>query len=143
MKSIWKKSPSLRVLNSNKPAGLGELLGIKITARGSNWLLAEMPVTDSHKQPFGIVHGGATATLAETIASIAGWLCIDIKTNKSTVGLELNINHLKAVTQGVLTAKATGVHVGRQTQVWQIDIYNSKFQQVSTARLTTMTIERT
>ncbi len=141
MKSIWKQTPSLTALNSFRSAGLGELLEIKITARGSNWLIAEMPVTDNHKQPFGIVHGGATATLAETVASIAGWLSIDGK-NNATVGLELNINHLKPVTQGVLTAKAIGIHVGRKTQVWQIDIYNNNFQQVSTARLTTMTIER-
>ncbi len=141
MKSIWQQAPSLIDLNGFRSAGLGDLLEIQITARGKNWLCAEMPVTEKHKQPFGIVHGGATATLAETIASIAGWLCID-STKKATVGLELNINHLKPVTKGVLTAKATGVHIGKSTQVWQIDIYNSLFQQVSTARLTTMTIDR-
>jgi len=141
MKSIWHQTPSLLGLNGFRSAGLGDLLEIQITARGNNWLCAEMPVLAKHKQPFGIVHGGATATLAETIASIAGWLCID-GTKKATVGLELNINHLKPVTKGVLTAKATGVHVGKSTQVWQIDIYNNFFQQVSTARLTTMTINR-
>ena len=141
MKSIWKQLPRLTALNSKRTSGLGELLEIKIIGRGNNWLMAEMPVTDNHKQPFGIVHGGATATLAETIASIAGWLCVDGK-KQGTVGLELNINHLKPVTNGVLTAKTTGVHVGRTTQVWQIDIYNQSNKQVSTARLTTMTIER-
>jgi 1,4-dihydroxy-2-naphthoyl-CoA hydrolase len=141
MKSIWKQTPALVKLNDYRAAGLGDLLGIIITARGNNWLCAEMPVTQKHKQPMGIVHGGATATLAETVGSIAAWLCID-REKQSTVGLELNINHLKAVTEGVLTAKATGVHVGRTTQVWQIDIYDKSFRQVSTARLTTMAIDR-
>jgi 1,4-dihydroxy-2-naphthoyl-CoA hydrolase len=141
MKSIWKQTPPLDSLNKFRKAGLDELLGIKVVARGNNWLSAEMPVTDNHKQPFGIVHGGATATLAETVASIAGFLCVDAKL-QSTVGLELNINHLKPVTDGILIAKATGAHIGRTTQVWQIDIYNQDLKQVSTARLTTMTINK-
>ena len=141
MKSIWKQTPSLVKLNSFRAAGLGDLLGIKITARGNNWLSAEMPVTEKHKQPMGIVHGGATAALAETVGSIAAWLSIEGK-NQATVGLDLNINHLKAVTEGTLTARATGVHVGRTTQVWQIDIFNKSFKQVSTARLTTIAIDK-
>ena len=135
MTAIWKQNISLDKLNNNRAAGLGELLEIKIVARGSNWLTAEMPVKSKHLQPFGIVHGGSTASLAETVASIAGWLCVDAKTQR-TVGLELNINHLKAVREGLLSARATAIHVGRLTQVWQIDIHNEKLQQVSTARLT-------
>ena len=140
MKNIWKQEPQLFSLNHNRIAGLTDELEIIITGRGKNWLAAEMPVKAKHKQPFGIVHGGATATLAETVASIAGWLCVDHK-KQATVGLELNINHLKAVKEGCLTAKATAVHVGRKTQVWQIDIYNLDFKQVSTARLTVAVIE--
>jgi 1,4-dihydroxy-2-naphthoyl-CoA hydrolase len=141
MKSIWKQVPSLLKLNSVRTEGLGCLLDIKVTARGKNCLFAEMPVTEKHKQPFGIVHGGATATLAETLASIAAWLCVD-KNTQGTVGLELNINHLKPVKEGILTAKATAIHVGRSTQVWQIDIFNQTFSQVSSSRLTTMTIAK-
>jgi len=141
MTSIWKQNIALNDLNNFRSQGLGELLEIKIVARGNNWLCAEMPVKDKHKQPFGIVHGGATATLAETVASIAGWLCVDAK-KQSTVGLELNINHLKAATQGVLMARAKAIHTGRLTQVWQIDIFNSEFKQVSTARLTVTIISK-
>lgn len=135
MTAIWKQNISLNKLNNYRAAGLGELLEIKIVARGSNWLTAEMPVKTKHLQPLGIVHGGSTASLAETVASIAGWLCVDAKTQR-TVGLELNINHLRAVRDGVLSARATAIHVGRLTQVWQIDIHNQEFKQVSTARLT-------
>ena len=141
MKKIWYQEPPLANLNQYRASGLGEVLEIKIVGRGKNWLLAEMPVKEQHKQPFGIVHGGATAALAETVASIAGWLCIDPKT-KASVGLELNINHLKSVTQGALFAKGTAVHVGGTTQVWQIDIFNSELKQVSTSRLTVMVIDR-
>ncbi len=141
MPSIWKQKIELSQLNNNRAIGLVEVLEIKIVARGNNWLTAEMPVKAKHKQPFGIVHGGATAALAETVASIAGWLCIDIN-KKATVGLELNINHLRAVTTGVLSARATAVHVGRLTQVWQIDIHNQDFKQVSTSRLTITVIDK-
>jgi uncharacterized protein (TIGR00369 family) len=141
MPTIWKQNIQLSALNNKRAAGLGELLEIAIVARGSNWLAAEMPVTAKHKQPFGIVHGGATAALAETVASIAGWLCVDAS-KKATVGLELNINHLRAITEGLLTARASAVHVGRLTQVWQIDIHNQEFKQVSTARLTITVIDK-
>jgi 1,4-dihydroxy-2-naphthoyl-CoA hydrolase len=140
MKNIWKQEPQLFTLNKNRIAGLTDQLEIIITGRGKNWLSAEMPVKAKHKQPFGIVHGGATATLAETVASIAGWLCVDHK-KQATVGLELNINHLRAVREGYLTAMSKAIHVGRKTQVWQIDIYNQNFKQVSTARLTVAVID--
>lgn len=141
MKTIWKQKTALTQLNNTRAAGLGELLDIKIVGRGKNWLLAEMPVSNKLKQPFGIVHGGATATLAETVASIAGWLCID-PNKHNTVGLELNINHIRATRDGLLMAKAKAIHIGRQTQVWQIDIKNQEFKQVSTARLTVMVIKK-
>jgi len=141
MTSVWKKEIDLVQLNSFRAAGLGELLDIKIVARGKNWLTAEMPISEKHKQPLGIVHGGATASLAETVASISGWLCIDAE-NQTAVGLELNINHLKAVTKGVLMARASAIHVGKRTQVWQVDIHNEKAVQVSSARLTVAVVTR-
>lgn len=141
MKNIWKQEPQLFELNKHRTNGLSDILEISIVARGKNWLMAEMPVTEKHKQPFGIVHGGATAALAETVASIAGWLCVESKT-QGIVGLELNINHLRAVREGVLFAKATAAHTGRLTQVWQIDIFNENFKQVSTSRLTITVITR-
>jgi 1,4-dihydroxy-2-naphthoyl-CoA hydrolase len=139
--SIWKQNIDLVALNNNRADGLGKLLDISIVARNKNSLFAEMPVSEKHKQPHGIVHGGATASLAETVASIAAWLCVDTK-NYITVGLELNINHLRAVRKGVLRAISTAVHVGRSTQVWQIDIYNDENKQVSSSRLTVSNISK-
>lgn len=139
--SVWKQFIDLSHLNQFRANGLGSLLGIKIVARTPNSLIAEMPVTDKVKQPLGIVHGGATATLAETVASIASWLCIDPE-EKYIVGLELNINHLRAVREGVLTAVCKAIHVGRSTQVWQIDIFSSENKQVSTSRLTVSNIPK-
>ncbi len=141
MKNIWQQNYTLSQLNNHRAAGLGEMLEIQVVARGKNYLMAQMPVTQKHKQPFGIVHGGATAALAETVASIAGWLCIDAE-KQASVGLELNINHLKAITNGTLFAKATAIHVGRLTQVWQIDIKNQEFKPVSSARLTLTVITK-
>jgi 1,4-dihydroxy-2-naphthoyl-CoA hydrolase len=139
--NIWKQNIDLVKLNQSRADGLGRLLDIYIVARKNNSLFAEMVVSEKHKQPHGIVHGGATASLAETVASIAAWLCIDPE-QFITVGLELNINHLRAVSQGVLTAKSTAVHVGRSTQVWQIDIFNEQNKQVSISRLTVSNIAR-
>ena len=139
--SIWKQNIDLAKLNKFRANGLGSLLGINIVARNKNTLFAEMPISDKHKQPHGIVHGGATATLAETVASIAAWLCVDSE-KYITVGLELNINHLRAVTKGVLIAESTAIHVGRSTQVWQINIYDEKNKQVSSSRLTVSNITR-
>ncbi|MCF6288085.1 MAG: hotdog fold thioesterase [Proteobacteria bacterium] len=139
MTSIWQQNLDLDKLNKHIVAGLSQALEIKIVARGKNWLMAEMPINTQHKQPFGIVHGGATAALAETVASVAAWLCVEVKT-QTTVGLELNINHLRAVRDGKLFAKASAVHMGRLTQVWQIDIYSQAFKQVSAARLTVTVI---
>ena len=140
-KIIWKQHIALNQLNQFRSQGLGQFLGIKITGRNRKGLIAEMPIEDKHKQPLGIVHGGATATLAETVASIASWLCIDTE-KKFIVGLELNINHLKAVREGLVTAFCKAIHVGRSTQVWQIDIFNSVQQQVSTSRLTVSNIDK-
>ncbi len=139
--NIWKQNIDLVKLNQFRGDGLGQLLDIKIVARNKNTLFAEMPVSDKHKQPHGIVHGGADASLAETVASIAAWLCVD-PVKYITVGLELNINHLRAVTQGVLIAKSTAIHVGRSTQVWQVDIFDEKNKQVSSSRLTVSNITR-
>ena len=96
-------------------------LGIEFTSIKKDELIAKMPVDERTKQPFGILHGGANVALAETLASIGGWLnCTD--ENPNVVGLEINANHLRAVSKGTVTGVAKPIHIGKRTQVWEIKI---------------------
>jgi len=100
-----------------------------------------MPVTAKTKQPMGLLHGGATAALAETIGSVSAVMCVD-KEKESIVGLELNINHLRAMKDGFVIATCKPFHLGRTTHVWNIEIKDEKDRMVSVARLTTMVIKK-
>jgi uncharacterized protein (TIGR00369 family) len=95
-----------------------------------------MPVGPITHQPFGLLHGGASVVLAETLGSLAANLCVD--KSYFCVGLEINANHVKAVRSGMVTGTASAVHIGRQTQIWTIDIRNDNQDLVCTSRLTVM-----
>jgi uncharacterized protein (TIGR00369 family) len=110
-------------------------LGITITEAGDDWLRGTMPVDERTKQPFGLLHGGASVALAETLGSVAGGLCVD-PTTEAVVGLEINANHLRAARSGVVTGTARAIHVGRSTQVWEIRIENEVGKLVCVSRLT-------
>ena len=97
-------------------------LGINITLIEDNLLEGEMLVRDFLKQPYGIVHGGASVVLAETLGSLASNLCIE--DNLNTVGLEINANHIKAVTNGLIIGKTRPIHIGRSTHIWEIKLFN-------------------
>lgn len=112
-----------------------ENLGIVVTAAGEDWLRATMPVDTRTKQPYGLLHGGASVALAETLGSMAGGLCVD-HTREGVVGLEINANHLRAVREGVVTGTARAIHVGRSTQVWEIRIENEVGKPVCISRIT-------
>lgn len=111
-------------INSGKdrwPKTLINSLGIEFTSIKKDELIATMPVDERTKQPFGILHGGANVALAETLASIGGWLnCTE--ENPNVVGLEINANHLRAVNKGFVTGIAKPIHLGKRTQVWEIKI---------------------
>ena len=139
--SIWVKKPILQDLNTAVKNTLTTHLGITFVEVGDASLTARMTIHDSHRQPMGIMHGGATAALAESVASTAANYCVD-QTNKICVGVELNINHLKAVKEGHVDAVALPLHLGKTTQVWEIKIYNSKSLLVSAARLTLSVINK-
>ncbi|MGQ0800375.1 MAG: hotdog fold thioesterase [Pseudomarimonas sp.] len=96
-------------------------LGIEFTELGEDYLRARMPVDARTKQPFGLLHGGASVVLAESLGSMAGNLCLDPE-RAHAVGLEINANHLRAVTSGWVTGTARPIHIGRSTQVWDIRI---------------------
>lgn len=138
--SIWKKESSLARINKISEDTIISLLGIKYTHIGDDYLQATMPVDKRHHQPHGLLHGGASVVLAETVGSVAGNLAAP--SNKVCVGLEVNANHLRSVKSGIVTATAKAVRLGRTIQVWQIEIENEKQQPICTSRLTLAVIDR-
>ena len=122
---IWKKKVNLRLLNEQSKNTMMEYLDIKVTKVGENYLLATIPFSNKTKQPFGLLHGGASVTLAESVGSIAANLCVD--ENHYAVGLEINANHIKSVKKGIVTGKATPIHLGGSTQIWNIEIRQDQF----------------
>jgi len=120
---------------------MGSHLGMEFTEIGSDFLCGKMPVNEKTKQPMGLLHGGASVALAETLGSIAAYLSVDRKT-KHCVGLEINANHLKSARDGYVYGKATPIHVGKTTQVWEIRITNEEQQLVCISRITMAVIDR-
>ncbi len=136
---IWKKEFTIEGLNKSEN-NMVKHLGIEFSAFGEDYLEATMPVDNRTLQPFGVLHGGASVVLAETIGSMAGYLCL-IDLQKTTVGQEINANHLRAASSGLVTGRATPIHIGRQSQVWSIEIKNEEGNLVAISRLTLAVIE--
>lgn len=133
---------SLDALNSMGRNTLSENLGIVLTEIGEDYVKATMPVDHRTVQPFGILHGGASVVLAETLGSMASTFFIDVKT-QSAVGLEINANHIKSAKAGeIVTGTAKALHIGRKTQIWEIKITNQAEQLVCISRLTIAVIDR-
>ena len=126
---------SIEELNRLSQGTLIEHLGIVFTAAGGDWLQATMPVDPRTRQPYGLLHGGASVVLAETLGSTAGNLCVDTA-SQICVGLEINANHLRATRTGSVTGTARALHVGRTTQIWEIRIDNEAGKPVCISRLT-------
>ncbi|MFT4521644.1 MAG: 1,4-dihydroxy-2-naphthoyl-CoA hydrolase [Bacteroidia bacterium] len=134
------KNINLNELNRFISNSLSGHLGMEVTEIGSNSLTMKMPVDDRTKQPMGILNGGASLALAESVASLAGNL--SAPEGKACVGLEINGNHLKAVRSGYVHAKASPIHLGGRTQVWQIDITNDHSDLICICRMTLAVIEK-
>jgi 1,4-dihydroxy-2-naphthoyl-CoA hydrolase len=128
----------LNALNENS---MGGHLGIVFTEVGKDYLKATMPVDYRTQQPFGLLHGGASAVLAETLGSIGASSVINTDTH-FCVGLEINTNHLKGVRNGLVTGETRPVHIGKKTQVWEIKIINENQELVSISRITMMVLEK-
>jgi len=137
----WKQHIELNELNKLNNNTLGEALGIQFTEIGNNYLVATMPVTHVTKQPYGYLHGGASAALAETIGSVASALIINPE-KQLCMGLEINANHIKSVQQGIVIAKCQPLHIGSSTHVWDIRITNEKQQLICISRLTVAIIKK-
>jgi 1,4-dihydroxy-2-naphthoyl-CoA hydrolase len=139
--TIWVNTPSLSEVNARNEDTMATHLGIKVVEVGPDFLRATMPVDNTTKQPHGILHGGASLALAETVGSVAAAFCVDQAT-QYCVGLEINANHLRAVTSGVVTATARPIHLGRSTQVWETTIRDESDRLVSSGRLTMAVLTR-
>jgi uncharacterized protein (TIGR00369 family) len=133
--SIWKTPFTIEDINERNKNTMVEWLGIEFTEIGSDYLIARMPVDHRTKQPFGIMHGGASAALAETVGSIAANYAVD-QTYFRCVGLDLNTSHLKMVRDGYIYGVAKPIHLGKQTHVWEVRAYNDKKELVSQSRMT-------
>ena len=120
---------------------MAKAIGIEITELTKDKVVATMPVDDRTRQPFGLLHGGASAALAETVASVGAYLNCDPET-QAAVGIELNANHLRAKTDGIVTATATPIHRGRSTQVWEIRIVDEHDKLVCVSRCTLAIVNR-
>ncbi|HEX5170281.1 MAG TPA: hotdog fold thioesterase [Cyclobacteriaceae bacterium] len=120
---IFDNNITLDALNKLSPKTLAERLGIEFSAIGDDYIEARMPVDHRTHQPLGLLHGGASVALAETLGSVAATCCIDA-TRQFCVGLEINANHIRSAREGFVIGKASPIHIGKKTQVWEIKIVN-------------------
>ena len=139
--AIWIEPIDIDVLNQRGKDTLAEFLHIEFVRIENDGLVARMPVNNKTKQPLGLLHGGASCALAETVGSVAANFCVDQRT-QYCVGLDINANHLKSVREGFVFAKAYPLHLGRTTQVWQIDIRDDQERHICVSRLTMSVIYR-
>lgn len=135
---IWRREVNLEALNKMGANNMVDHIGIVFTRIGENELEATMPVDNRTRQPFGLLHGGASVVLAETLGSVAGYLCTEGE--QKIVGLEVNANHLRSAGEGIVRGVCKAVHVGRRHQVWQIEISDEQGRLCCTSRLTTAVV---
>ena len=135
------KEKILQVCNEVRQNTLMQTLDIEYIDLGENWLVARMPVTSKVYQPDGILHGGATVALAESVASTASFIFIDAQ--KFFVrGIEISANHLRSISEGFVFARASLIHKGRTTQLWEIRVTDDEGQIISLCKLTTIALPK-
>ena len=139
---IWFKDYTAEYLEGLRNANMAEHIGLEMVEVGPDYLKGRMPVDQRTTQPFGILHGGASCVLSETLGSVAAWMTIDPDQYRA-VGIEINANHIRAVTEGYVIGTCTPMHTGRRTQVWQTDITEEATgKRVAISRLTVAIIEQ-
>ncbi|MEN5015674.1 hotdog fold thioesterase [Erwinia sp. Eh17-17] len=136
--AIWQREATLEQLNLRSKETMVDHIGIRFTALAEDYIEAVMPVDRRTRQPFGLLHGGASVVLAETLGSMAGYLCTEGE--QQVVGLEINANHLRSAREGEVRGICRAVHIGRRHQVWQIEIFDDHNRLCCTSRLTTAVI---
>lgn len=138
--ALWKQTTDLERINNWNRGCMVEHLGMQVTEVGADFIRGTMPVDARTRQPFGLLHGGASVALAESLGSLAGNLCLD--SSQMAVGLDINANHVRAVTAGTVTGTARALHIGRSTQVWEIRIEDEHGRLVCISRLTLAVVPR-
>lgn len=139
--SIWFRKPTLEQANQSNDTTILGILGIRCTEVGDDYIMGTMPVDARTHQPFGILHGGASVVLAESLGSLASNYCVDNE-KFYCVGLDINANHLRSVRSGSVTGTARPVHLGKSTQVWEIKIVDDAGKPVCISRLTMAVLGR-
>lgn len=141
MAALWFKDYKLETLEGMRNANMGVHIGLTFTELGSDFFKGRMPVDHRTTQPFGILHGGASCVLSESLGSVAAWMTINPDLYRA-VGIEINCNHIRAVTEGYVIGICTPMHTGKRTQVWQTDILEEATgKRVAISRLTVAIIE--
>lgn len=138
---IWFKQFTIDELNKISAETMVGHLGIVFTESGDDYLKARMPVDQRTIQPAGLLHGGASVALAETLGSVGAYLTVD-PAKYDCVGMEINANHLRPVRSGFVTGMGRPVHLGRKTQVWQIDITDDRQRLIAVSRITLSVVPR-
>lgn len=138
---IWYTDFDVQDVNERAKNTMSDFLGIKFTEVGDDYLVATMPVDERTKQPVGIMHGGASCVLAESVGSTAANCCVDLK-KFYCVGLDINTNHIRSIKNGRVVGTAKPFHIGKTTQVWGIEIRDEQDKLVSVTRLTMVVLAR-
>jgi|TARA_Y100000782_G_scaffold36630_1_gene41057 1,4-dihydroxy-2-naphthoyl-CoA hydrolase len=136
-----EKQEKLKRINDSIQNTMTSTIGIEITDIGDDFICGKMPVDERTTQPFGLLHGGASAALAETLGSIGGGIKV-YSNNETVVGIEINANHLKSVRDGWVYGKATPIRIGKKIQVWNIEITNEDDDLICVSRLTLAVIPK-
>ena len=139
---IWKQEFTIDSINQVSIDSLSENLGIEFIEKGDDYLRARMPVDSRTVQPFRILHGGASVSLAETLGSVASLMCLTDNNRQTAVGLEINANHLRSATSGFVIGTCTPIRIGRSIHVWNIEIKNEAGQLICVSRLTIAIVAR-
>ena len=139
--SIWSVQSTLEGLNGFSRNTMIEHIGIEFLEIGDDYIKARMPVDHLTIQPLGLLHGGASVALAETLGSVAAYLCVDAS-QKTCVGLDINANHIRAVTSGFVYGIVRPIHIGGSTQVWEIRITNEQDKLVCISRITMAVLDK-
>jgi 1,4-dihydroxy-2-naphthoyl-CoA hydrolase len=139
--TIWRTPASVEQLQKLSRNTLVDTIGIRVTEVGPDFVCATMPVSPTTHQPTGVLHGGASVALAETVGSLAANMCVD-SSLYVCLGQEINANHLRPVSSGVVTAKARPYHIGKRSHVWSIEIRDEQQKLVCISRLTMAVVDR-